>query len=475
MHKLTAHRVRLSLISLMTFLLPLLVLPAAARALTGEVADCAQIRKADVAAILKADPAALTLDSTLPAPGHAQCDFKAVRHVVGGTDATTGELWLDLYHFGNPERAKAQLVSLGRPALLVKTPDKTDDAVALPEQVRTENVNREPGFAVRHQSDLAIAQMTGSFMEERPADWAFRMQALALKTVGATVEGTLFADVCQLVPSGDLQTLLTLDPATITPEDADRGSLRRCRLRAQVDGQAMGNITIKVKHNQTAADLENTESGLERQSLVATNDPADRVLVPAGTRGKATAIHGTTVATIEVEDSDAYAIVSPSFAYRVQRAALQAAGATVLLTNKYGPDPVAKTPPAAVPPSAMNPVSRALNSFDMMSLTWLLPVLIVGGLLLSVFARSRKRSRLLTQGLPGRARIDAVRDTGTTVNNRPLVRFDVTITPDGGMPYQASTTQLVSRLMAPASLVGTTQEVWIDPVNPQSFIFTAGL
>ena len=73
------------------------------------------------------------------------------------------------------------------------------------------------------------------------------------------------------------------------------------------------------------------------------------------------------------------------------------------------------------------------------------------------------------------ARIDAVSDTGTTMNNRPMVRFDVTIKTGAGAEYPASTRVLVSRLIAPASLVGTSQPVRIDRDDPQRFIFLSQL
>jgi hypothetical protein len=83
---------------------------------------------------------------------------------------------------------------------------------------------------------------------------------------------------------------------------------------------------------------------------------------------------------------------------------------------------------------------------------------------------ARLRRRLMAVGLSGTARIDRVRDTGSSVNDNPVVLYECWITPAGGAPYRASTRMVVSRLSAPAAQVGSRVDVRIDPKNPKLFI-----
>ena len=102
--------------------------------------------------------------------------------------------------------------------------------VALGEQVGLE-VNREPGFALRHDARITVMQMSGSFMQERPAGWAYAMQALGLRIAGAQVQGPLFADACDVVPRAQ-----TADPGHAAAGDADTGQ-PGLHVELHVDGE----------------------------------------------------------------------------------------------------------------------------------------------------------------------------------------------------------------------------------------------
>jgi hypothetical protein len=66
----------------------------------------------------------------------------------------------------------------------------------------------------------------------------------------------------------------------------------------------------------------------------------------------------------------------------------------------------------------------------------------------------------------GTAVINAIRDTGMTVNENPSVELDLTVTADG-FSYEITHTQIVSRLQVGQLQSGATVNVRIDP-NDQS-------
>ena len=56
-------------------------------------------------------------------------------------------------------------------------------------------------------------------------------------------------------------------------------------------------------------------------------------------------------------------------------------------------------------------------------------------------------AELLESGIDGQATIKAIRDTGMTMNENPVVEFDLEVAA-GGVPYEATIKQLTSRLTA---------------------------
>jgi hypothetical protein len=77
-----------------------------------------------------------------------------------------------------------------------------------------------------------------------------------------------------------------------------------------------------------------------------------------------------------------------------------------------------------------------------------------------------KTAALISAGIVGHARIDAVTDTGVMVNDNPTVQFDLTVTRPGRDPYSASLTQVVSRLVMGDFRPGATVPVRISPDDP---------
>ena len=86
-------------------------------------------------------------------------------------------------------------------------------------------------------------------------------------------------------------------------------------------------------------------------------------------------------------------------------------------------------------------------------------VLLIG----SPIVAGMKNRAVLANGQPAEARILEIRDTGTTINNDPVVRFLLEVHPPDGSPFQAETERLISRLEIPQIQPGTTLRVKYDP------------
>jgi len=69
---------------------------------------------------------------------------------------------------------------------------------------------------------------------------------------------------------------------------------------------------------------------------------------------------------------------------------------------------------------------------------------------------------LMQNGIDGQATIRAIRDTGMTVNENPVVEFDLEIS-GSGTPYDATIQQIASRLTVAQYSPGTVLPCKIDP------------
>lgn len=77
-------------------------------------------------------------------------------------------------------------------------------------------------------------------------------------------------------------------------------------------------------------------------------------------------------------------------------------------------------------------------------------------------------SRLQKTGLPGKARILEVKDTGVTINNNPQVKLVLEVKNSFGQKYTAQCRVLVSRINPGAYAPGMEVAVKIDPKNEQN-------
>ncbi len=115
--------------------------------------------------------------------------------------------------------------------------------------------------------------------------------------------------------------------------------------------------------------------------------------------------------------------------------------------------------------------------FDINSilLTALLPTVVIGVLTIAIIvivfrkvgAMSAPNRELLATGESAQATIVNLWDTGTTVNDNPLVGLLLEVRPTSRPPYQVKTSLLISRLQIPQYQPGRVLAVKVDPKNPE--------
>ena len=96
---------------------------------------------------------------------------------------------------------------------------------------------------------------------------------------------------------------------------------------------------------------------------------------------------------------------------------------------------------------------------------WLL--LAVGCAVVDSMSGEGEARRIRQVGTPAEALVLAIRDTGMTINNDPVVAFSLEVRPAGGRPYQAETRGRIGRLDVPQIQPGAVLPVSIDPGDPR--------
>ena len=86
-------------------------------------------------------------------------------------------------------------------------------------------------------------------------------------------------------------------------------------------------------------------------------------------------------------------------------------------------------------------------------------VLLVGAVLVS----SREASSIRATGITAQAKILELHDTGTTINENPVVRLVLEVQPKNAPAFRSESEQLISRLLVPQIQPGTTIVVKYDP------------
>ncbi len=83
------------------------------------------------------------------------------------------------------------------------------------------------------------------------------------------------------------------------------------------------------------------------------------------------------------------------------------------------------------------------------------------------FSGRKEACEILAVGKPATGTIVRLIDTGTTINDDPVVEFVISVSPPEGNAYEAHTKALVSRLDIPAVQPGRVVPVRYDPQNPR--------
>jgi hypothetical protein len=85
-------------------------------------------------------------------------------------------------------------------------------------------------------------------------------------------------------------------------------------------------------------------------------------------------------------------------------------------------------------------------------------------------AQAQLAQHLAVNGIPGQATITTIRDTGTTINDNPLVELGLNVTLEGRAPYDVTHRQVISRLFVANFQPGTTVPVKVDPADQNAVL-----
>lgn len=297
--------------------------------------------------------------SAHPATGEATCIWSAFPKGLTNDAPAEGRLTLAFYHLANVARATGQMKRLAetaQPPSLVRTEDPSDQVL------RTD----ADTVVTRHGSDIVVvdASETSELAQQR-AGWAYRLEAMAFAAAGSHVQGPAdaraAASLCKLVVPDHVLALLTLSPSTLDATDNPDDDGHRCSFDVKdASGEIDGWTTNHGSAQFVREDLGNNAAALARlhddrpfdpaSTLVHTNDPTDRVVATPEHPEEVEAVHGPYIVTLNLDDVTDAARADPSWATRVQRTALEAAGATIVAAADAKPDPVV---PHAAPPTAL--------------------------------------------------------------------------------------------------------------------------
>jgi hypothetical protein len=287
--------------------------------------------------------------SEQPAPGQSICHWAAFQKGLTTDAPAAYELVATLYHFANAQRATMEFNKTWQGMVapsLARTADPTDE------------VAREDGggIAVRHGADVVAVDPAGQqYALQQDPDRFYRLEALALRMAGASVQGVVnpqeIQSPCTWLPEQHALGVLTTDPSSL--QRSSDGL--RCTMEVQ-DGQPdtdhwtqnHGEVQIERRDlgtNTAALKFQHNQSPfLPASTLVKTTNATDRLVWDSSHPEEARAVHGPFYVEFELTDVTPAAKAVPGWLYRTQRLALEAAGATVVPTDGLPPDPVVPGP-----------------------------------------------------------------------------------------------------------------------------------
>ena len=330
--------------------------PIAARAIpppapeSEGVAACARVGEAAVRPLLTLMPLAIRASHAPGRNGGTACTWDAVDPGLTADAPPRFQLTATVYELPSAART-AQLFHRQYAAKivpsLVHTGADGDVEVARP---------APDEVALRDGQRVVVIEAAGQQEEVQwQAGRLYRLEALALALAGDAALGPIdpntLRDACEPLPPQQVLGILTLQPSSLQHDGDDK----RCTLEVK-DGSV--GISGWV-YNHGEAEIRRTDLGthaaalafqhqqspfLPTSQLVQTTDPGDRLVADATEPDQAYAVHGATYIEFHVEDVTPAARAAPGWLYRVQRLALEAAGATVAPQPGQPADPVVPPP-----------------------------------------------------------------------------------------------------------------------------------
>jgi membrane protein implicated in regulation of membrane protease activity len=95
------------------------------------------------------------------------------------------------------------------------------------------------------------------------------------------------------------------------------------------------------------------------------------------------------------------------------------------------------------------------------------PLVVILAIVKRMQKKREEKERLLARGERATAQVIRVNETGTYVNNQPLVSVTLHVRPPGREPYEARVEQILSTVQIPRVQPGTEVAVSIDPSRPE--------
>jgi Protein of unknown function (DUF3592) len=110
---------------------------------------------------------------------------------------------------------------------------------------------------------------------------------------------------------------------------------------------------------------------------------------------------------------------------------------------------------------------------DINDLAWIIPIAVFGLIALifavvfgSIFRRWRTKQRVLQTGVDARATIVQIRDTGTRINDNPVVGLMLQVQPLNAPSFQVEVKETVSIVQLPMFQPGAQLQIKYDPAQP---------
>lgn len=97
----------------------------------------------------------------------------------------------------------------------------------------------------------------------------------------------------------------------------------------------------------------------------------------------------------------------------------------------------------------------------------LVPAVVIWKVVLPIFKNRADKQQLLATGMPAEATVMAMQDTGTRINDNPMLNLTVNIEVSGRAVYQVTVQDIVPFMLLGMIAPGNKFPARVDPTNPQ--------